>query len=81
MHNLRCMLLCFEVVYGLRINLHKSEVIHIGRVRDVHVMVDILGCLVSSLPMTYLGLPLGVKFKSMYIWDGIVERIERRLAS
>lgn len=78
--NLRCLLLCFKAISGLRINVGKSEVIPIGRVGEVQVLADILRCRVSSSPMTYLGFSLGVKFKSVRIWDEIVERVGRRLA-
>jgi hypothetical protein len=30
--------------------------------------------------MKYLGLPLGAPYKSTAIWNGIVEKMERRLA-
>lgn len=30
--------------------------------------------------MSYLGLSLGARFKSIHIWNSIVERVERRLA-
>lgn len=79
MRNLRCLLLCFEAISGLRINLGKSEVIPIGRFGEVQVMVDILGCRVSLLPMTYLGLPPVAKFKGFCTWDDIVDRVERSL--
>jgi hypothetical protein len=36
--------------------------------------------MVFSLPMMYLGLPLGVSCKAKCIWDSIIEMIERRLA-
>ena len=35
---------------------------------------------VASLPLTYLGLPLGASFKSKSIWAGVVEKMEKRLA-
>ena len=41
----------------------------------------LLGCSQSHLPMTYLGLPLGAKFKDRAIWNSILERMERRLTS
>ena len=44
-------------------------------------LVALLGCRQSSLPMTYLGLLLGSKFKDRAIWNPILENIERRLAS
>jgi predicted outer membrane lipoprotein len=31
--------------------------------------------------LKYLGLPLGASFKSKAIWDEVVEKMERRLAS
>jgi hypothetical protein len=30
--------------------------------------------------MKYLGLPLGAQFNAKYIWDTIIEKMERRLA-
>jgi hypothetical protein len=46
----------------------------------VEGLASILGCRVSSLPMTYLGLPSGASFKAKSIWDNIIEKIERHLA-
>jgi hypothetical protein len=40
-----------------------------------------LGCKVSSLPMKYSGHPLKASFNAKSIWDGIVDKIECRLAS
>ncbi|WJZ98950.1 hypothetical protein VitviT2T_017437 [Vitis vinifera] len=39
-----------------------------------------LGCRVGSLPSQYLGLPLGAPNKAPYMWDGVEERVRRRLA-
>jgi hypothetical protein len=35
----------------------------------------------SFLPFKYLGLSLGAPFKAKKIWDGVIEKIERRLVS
>ena len=43
-------------------------------------LADILGCRTSTLPMKYLGLPLGANFISRDIWNPIVKKMERRLA-
>jgi hypothetical protein len=40
-----------------------------------------MNCSISSLPLKYMGLPLGASFNSKAIWDGVVEKMERRLAS
>jgi len=42
-------------------------------------LAHLLGCQVTS-PLTYLGLPLEASYKSVSIWNGGVERMERRLA-
>ena len=39
-----------------------------------------MGCGQSSLPLKYLGLPVGAKFKELSVWNPILERMERRLA-
>jgi len=43
-------------------------------------LANLLGCRVASLPMTYLGLQLGASYKSTSIWNGVIEKMERRLA-
>ena len=58
------LLLCFKAVTGLKVNALKSEMVPIGEVLNVRVLVEILGCRIGSLPMTYLGMPLGVSHKS-----------------
>ncbi|XP_050281856.1 uncharacterized protein LOC126722748 [Quercus robur] len=78
--NLRAILTRFEVS-GLRINLGKSELVPVGRVYNLETLVGLLGCGQSSLPLKYLGLPLGAKFKDLSVWNPILERMERRLAS
>jgi hypothetical protein len=57
--NLRYLLLCFEVVSGLKINLSKSIIAPIGEVEDVEGLARILGCGVDSVPFTYLGFTFG----------------------
>jgi hypothetical protein len=61
---------------GLKINLSESKIVLLGDVGDV-----VFGCGVASLPMKYLGLPLGVSYKeASTIWNDIIEKIEHRLA-
>jgi hypothetical protein len=79
--NLRCTFLCFEAVSRLRINLGKSKLVPIGEVENVKSLAHILGCRIGSLPMTYLDMPLGASFKSISIWNGVIESVDRRLAS
>ena len=74
-------LMWFEALSGLKINLNKSEVIPIGMVDNVEELASELGCKVGSLPTPYLGLPLGAKYKALGVWDSIEERFRKRLAS
>ena len=78
--HIRMLLLCFQVVIGLKVNALKSEMVSIGEVPNIHILADILGCQIGSLPMTYLGMPLGASHKSPTIWNPILEKIERKLA-
>ena len=78
--SLRAILARFEKVSSLRINLGKSELVSIGVVHNMNVLVGMLGCRQSSLPLRYLGLLLGAKFKELSIWNPILEKMERRLA-
>ena len=60
--------------------MHKSEMVPIGEVADVHALAEILGCKVGTLPMSYLGMPLGASHNSPSIWNPILEKFERKLA-
>jgi hypothetical protein len=72
---LHVLLLFFEAVFGLKVNLAKSVLVPVGE------LAGILGCGTSSLPLKYLGIPLRASFKAKYIWDGIMEKMERWLDS
>ena len=78
--HVKLLLLCFQAVTGLKVNEQKSEMVPIGEVNDVHAMAEILGCKVGTLPMSYLGMPLGASHKSPSIWNPILENFERKLA-
>ena len=54
--SLRAILARFEKVSALRINLEKFELVPIGVVHNMNVLVGMLGCRQSSLPLRYLGL-------------------------
>ena len=69
----------FEVVYGLKINMGKSELVLVGVVPNIADVVDVLGCKQDSFLMKYLGLSLGANVKDSSIWNPIIEKMERRL--
>ena len=51
----------------------------VGEVTNLGELVTLLGCRQSSLPMKYLGLPLGAKFNERTFWNPILEKWEQRL--
>jgi hypothetical protein len=46
------------------VNLGKFEMVPIGNVPNIQELVAMLECKTSALPMNYLGLPLGARYKS-----------------
>jgi hypothetical protein len=81
LRHLRSVFLLFEVASGLKVNLAKSNLILVGYVDQVERLANIIGCGIASLPAKHLGLPLGASYKSTNIWEGVIEKIEHRLAS
>ena len=79
--HLSWILMWFEAMSGLRINLDKSELIPVGCVDDVEELAAAIGCKVGSLPTTYLGLPLGAQYRLLAVWDGVEERMRKKLAT
>ncbi|XP_059664285.1 uncharacterized protein LOC132310063 [Cornus florida] len=77
---LRCILIWFQVVSGLKVNVGKSVLVPVGEVPEIETFADILGCRTGSFPISYLGLPLGAPSRCGGIWDPVVDRFERRLA-
>jgi hypothetical protein len=78
--HLKWFLMCFEAVSGLHINLGKSEIVPIGTVHGIQDLAQVIGGRITALPMKYLGLPLGARYKSKEIWNPILEKMQRRLA-
>lgn len=80
MLHLKCILLCFQLISGLKINLRKSELVRIGDRSDEKTLAGVLGCGMATLPIKYLGLPLGAKYKDVNVWNPVLDLLERRLA-
>lgn len=50
----------FTIILGIRINLHRSQLVGVGTDQEeAHRLASLLGCQVGTLPMKYLGLQLG----------------------
>ena len=78
--SIRLMLSCFQAFTGLKVNVGKSEIVPIGEVNNLDALANILHCKVGSLPMKYLGMPLGTSFKTTSIWNPILEKMEKKLS-
>ncbi|XP_042973159.1 uncharacterized protein LOC122304964 [Carya illinoinensis] len=70
----------FSGLSGLKVNLGKFEMVAVGAVPNINSLARLLDCKVSSLPMIYLDLLLGATFKAPAIWDGVVEKVEKKLS-
>ena len=76
----RLALSCFQSFTGLKVNVGKSEIVPVGEVNNLDALANILHCRVGSLPMKYLGMPLGTSFKTASIWNPILEKMEKQLS-
>ena len=78
--SIRLALSCFQAFTGLKVNVGKSEIVPVGEVNNLVALANILHCKVGSLPMKYLGMPLGTSFKTTSIWNLILEKMEKKLS-
>nr|GEX26521.1 RNA-directed DNA polymerase, eukaryota [Tanacetum cinerariifolium] len=71
-NNLICMLRCFFLIFGLKINVHKSNVLGVC-VSDEEVsdMANVIGCGVTKLPFKYLGVPVGCNMARRHPRGGV----------
>ena len=73
------LLMWFEVISSLKINLSKSKFFLVGKVENLNELAFVLGCKVGFLPTTYLALPLGVPSNFWAVWDGVKDKFQKRL--
>lgn len=80
--NLLSLLRWFELSSSLSINYQKSEIFDINLSdRELGIFSNILRCVSSSLPSTYLGLPLCIGSPGFSQWESIIHKFSKRLAS
>ena len=70
----------FEAITGLKVNVGKSEIVPVGYVRNLNGLACTHCCKVDTLPMRYLGMPLGAHYKDSSIWNPIIEKMENQLS-
>ena len=81
MANLSWILLWFDAISELNINLEKSTILPVGDMEDLEGLAREVGCKIGSLPTSYLGLPFGERHNSVSVWDGVEERFRRKIAT
>jgi len=79
LRHLRSLFLLFEAASGLKVNLAKSNLIHMRNVDQVERLADIIECGIASLPVKYLGLPISPLIFGTRLLR--FEKIEHRLTS
>ena len=78
--SIRLALTCFQAFTSLKVNARKSEIVPVGEVGNIDALAAILRCRVGSLPLKYLGMPLGTPYKTASMWNPILERMEKKLS-
>ncbi|XP_026378908.1 uncharacterized protein LOC113273390 [Papaver somniferum] len=71
----------FELLTGMKLNLEKSSMISGGEDDMVKDLAMELGCKVEKLPFKYLGLPVGATARNATVWEEVIQRMERKLAT
>ena len=78
--HIEALLVCFEAVLGLKVNLSKSVLVPVGSLGDVDQLAGLLGCGIGNLPLKYLRLPLRALFKLKTMWVELEKLMARQLA-
>lgn len=74
MANIKRILRCFQLMSGLKINFSKSSLCGVKIChQDVHDLAQVMGCKVETLPIKYLGLPLGGNPKRIKTWEPVLD--------
>lgn len=73
---LKCVLRCFELISGLKVNFHKSKLAGVAVDRDcLGRFAAILHCKLMTILFVYLGIPVGGRLKSLALWDPIITKM------
>ncbi|KAJ9566895.1 hypothetical protein OSB04_002861 [Centaurea solstitialis] len=80
--NLLLLLKCFKEVSGLKVNFQKSKLLGIGvSLEEVQYQASECGCGWSSLPITFLGLPLGHNMNRIGSWKVVIDKMKNKLSA
>ncbi|GJW17823.1 putative RNA-directed DNA polymerase, eukaryota, reverse transcriptase zinc-binding domain protein [Tanacetum coccineum] len=81
MENIIRILNIFYIAFGLKINIHKSNVHGVGvSSNEVEIMASYTGCEAGFFPCTYLGLTIGSNMSCIANWQPLIVRFKARLS-
>nr|XP_025662026.1 uncharacterized protein LOC112757684 [Arachis hypogaea] len=81
MQNYKRLLRWFELMSGLSINFDKSSLISLNCEEQwVQRMCRLWGCKEGTLPVKYLGVPLGANPRLVKTWKPIIDKVEEKLS-
>ncbi|XP_058102619.1 uncharacterized protein LOC131246469 [Magnolia sinica] len=82
MNNLVKILVYSKVISRLKINVANSEMlgVHVFD-EELSQLVNVFVCKKCLFPSSYLGLPFCIEKPAKRLWEGVVKRIKRKLAS
>ncbi|GJZ12412.1 putative RNA-directed DNA polymerase, eukaryota, reverse transcriptase zinc-binding domain protein [Tanacetum coccineum] len=73
---------CFYMVSGIQINIQKSNLFGLAiQQSEVERLSSGTGCNASSLPFTYLGLPVGVNMKNEASLCPVIDKVKKRISN
>ncbi|GKV33856.1 hypothetical protein SLEP1_g42305 [Rubroshorea leprosula] len=79
---IKCIMMVFELVSGLKINFGKSQLMGIGVGEEWRArMAFRLYCKEGGFPFKYLGIPIGGNHRRITMWQPMVESFKRKLES
>ena len=77
---IKAILNCFELVSGLKVNFHKSNIDRVGSsLNMLQRCPTILNCNMMKISFKYLGMLVGECYKRSKFWEGIVESVRNKL--
>nr|GEV93238.1 RNA-directed DNA polymerase, eukaryota, reverse transcriptase zinc-binding domain protein [Tanacetum cinerariifolium] len=74
-NNLFCMLPCFYLISGLKINVNKSHILGVGvSESSISILARSIVCEAASFPMKYIRIPIGYNMAVCSNWNAILKK-------
>ncbi|GKB88254.1 putative RNA-directed DNA polymerase, eukaryota, reverse transcriptase zinc-binding domain protein [Tanacetum coccineum] len=79
--NLLCMLWCFYLISGLKINVNKCSILGVRKTdEEVSNLAHLLGCGVAKAPFKYLGVLVGGNMNLCSNWEVVIQKFRSKLS-